>query len=128
MADRVRIERLDHVTVNVTDPERSRTYYTALLGLAEIPRPATFTFPGCWFQLGPGPVLLHLVKQEHPDPRTGRHLAVWSADVHEAAQVLETAGRSVRWDRTKIPGIDRFFTEDPDGNLIEVQGKERNGS
>lgn len=124
MTDRVRVERLDHVTVNVTDVERAKVFYDRVFGLTETPRPASFTFPGAWYQLGPGPVLLHLVRQETADPRTGRHFAVWTADVREASRAVEAAGGSVRWDRAKIPGVDRFFTEDPDGNLIEVQGSD----
>jgi hypothetical protein len=31
----------------------------------------------------------------------------------------------VAWNtRHKIPGVDRFFTDDPDGNRIEIQGPE----
>ncbi len=122
MADAVRVERLDHVTVNVTDVPRATAFYAGLLGLREVPRPPSFTFPGAWFALGPGPVLLHLVRQDTADPETSRHVAVWTADVRAAGRALEAAGCAVRWDRTKIPGVDRFFTRDPDGNLIEVQG------
>lgn len=124
MSEALRVERLDHVTVNVTDVDRAKGFYAGVLGLAEVPRPASFTFPGAWYALGPGPVLLHLVRQVEADPPASRHFAVWTADVHAAGRVLELAGYAVRWDRTKIPGIDRFFTNDPDGNLIEIQGKE----
>jgi predicted enzyme related to lactoylglutathione lyase len=47
------------------------------------------------------------------------------ADVHAAARHVEQHGCPVLWDRKyKIRGIDRFFTADPDGNRIEVQGAE----
>ncbi len=118
----MKVERLDHVTVNVTDVDRAKSFYGGLLGLAETPRPASFTFPGAWYVLGPGPVLLHLVRSNTPDAKTSRHFAVWTTDVRDAANTVEAAGHAVRWDKTKIPGIDRFFTDDPDGNLIEVQG------
>jgi hypothetical protein len=39
---------LHHVTLPVTDPERSRRFYREIVGLREIPRPA-FPFPGAWF-------------------------------------------------------------------------------
>jgi len=124
VTESVRVERLDHVTVNVTDVDRAKGFYTGVLGLREVPRPASFTFPGAWYALGPGPVLLHLVRQETSDPPASRHFAIWTADVHAAGRALAAAGCSVRWDRTKIPGVDRFFTNDPDGNLIEIQGTE----
>lgn len=122
--DSFRVERLDHVTVNVTDVDRTKSFYTGVLGLTEVPRPDSFTFPGAWYALGPGPILLHLVHQAVADAKASRHFAVWTADIHAAGRALTAAGCSVRWDRTKIPGVDRFFTNDPDGNLIEIQGKE----
>jgi glyoxylase I family protein len=123
----VRVKRLDHVTVNVTDVDRAKAFYGGLLGLSEVPRPASFTFGGAWYAIGPGPVTLHLVQQREADPPASRHVCVWAADVREAARVVEAAGFPVRWDRTKIPGVDRFFTDDPDGNRIEIQGADGSG-
>jgi hypothetical protein len=48
------------------------------------------------------------------------------SDVHAAARRLSGAGCRVGWEsKYKIPGVDRFFTDDPDGNRIEVQGPEK---
>ena len=119
--DAIRVEHLDHVTVGVTDLGRARDFYQGLLGLREVPRPASFDFPGMWYQIGPA--VLHLVGQAQPDAEAPRHFCLWVRDVRAAARRLEAAGRPVRWStRHKIPGVDRFFTKDPDGNRIEIQG------
>src|SRR5438270_10664671 len=109
------IERLDHVAIDVTDVARSRQFFAEVLGLREIPRPESFTFGGAWFQVGPE--VLHLVVRDGPPARGKHHFALWVSDVHAAARHVEAAGFQVTWDdRYKIPGIDRFFVFDPDGN------------
>ena len=118
------VERMDHVAIIVTDVKRALAFYVSVLGLPEIPRPRSFDFPGAWLQVGPE--VIHLLGAESPDPPGRRHLCLWVSDVHEAAAYLEAKGLPVRWDQKyKIDFIDRFFTEDPDGNRIEIQGRER---
>lgn len=113
--------RIDHVAIDITDVERARRFYSGLLGLKEIPRPTSFTFGGAWFQVGPE--VLHLVSRPERFPQAPHHFCLWVADVHAAAAVIEAAGCEVIWDtKFKIPGIDRFFTRDPDGNRVELQG------
>src|SRR6185503_11937348 len=113
----IRVLRIDHVTVNITDLSRSKSFYAGLLELKETARPQSFDFPGAWYQLGGA--LLHLVVRAQKDPQSSRHFAIWVADVHAAADALQAAGHPVTWDtKYKIPGIDRFFTSDPDENRI----------
>lgn len=121
-AGTITIERIDHVTVDVTDLKKAQAFYAGLFGMTEIPRPKSFTFAGCWYRIGK--VDLHLVVKPQPDPIVARHFCVWVSDVHGAAKLVEAAGFGVKWDDFKIPGIDRFFTADPDGNRLEVQGSE----
>ena len=40
--------RLDHAALIVSDPDAARAFYVGVLGLEEVPRPPTFTFPGLW--------------------------------------------------------------------------------
>jgi catechol 2,3-dioxygenase-like lactoylglutathione lyase family enzyme len=118
-----RVERLDHVTIIVTDVDRARAFYAGVLGLTELPRPKSFDFPGAWYQVGPE--VIHLLGQQTPDARGRRHFCLWVADVHASARHIESLGLPVRWDtKYKIEGIDRFFTEDPDGNRVEIQGSD----
>jgi catechol 2,3-dioxygenase-like lactoylglutathione lyase family enzyme len=119
--------RIDHVAVIVTDVDRARRFYAEVLRLQEVPRPESFDFPGAWFQVGPDEAgqVIHLLGHPEPDPRGRRHFCLWVADVHAAARHVEACNSPVLWDRKyKIRGIDRFFTADPDGNRIEVQGTE----
>ena len=121
------VERLDHPAVVVTDVERARKFYTSVLRLQEIPRPASFDFPGAWFRLGPDPwgQTLHLLGQPQAEATGRRHFCLWVSDVHAAARWVAAAGCAVAWNtRHKIPGVERFFTDDPDGNRIEIQGPE----
>jgi catechol 2,3-dioxygenase-like lactoylglutathione lyase family enzyme len=121
--DQLTVLRLDHVSIIVTDVDRARAFYAGVLGLKEIPRPKSFDFPGAWFQVGPE--VIHLLGQATSDPRGRRHFCLYVSDVHSAARYLESRGLPVRWDtKYKIQGIDRFFTEDPDGNRVEIQGSD----
>jgi glyoxylase I family protein len=116
-------ERIDHVAIDITDVERSKAFYGGLLGLKEIPRPTSFTFGGAWYQIGPE--VLHLVSRPERIPPAPHHFCLWVSDVHAAAKTVGNAGHEVIWDtKFKIPGIDRFFTRDPDGNRVEFQGSD----
>jgi len=117
-----RVQRLDHVALNVTDVARARAFYGGLLGLHEIARPASFTFHGAWFQCGQE--VVHLVGRKDPDADRSSHFALWVDDVRAAAKIFAGAGYAVNWDTTKIPGVDRFFVRDPDGNRVEIQGRD----
>ena len=120
------VERLDHVSIIVTDVDRARAFYAGVLGLTEIPRPPSFDFPGAWFEVGPE--VIHLLGQGSPDARGRRHFCLWVRDVHAAAGYLAARGLPVAWDtKYKIGGVDRFFTDDPDGNRIEIQGSDAKG-
>jgi len=114
-------ERIDHVSIIVTDLNRAKAFYGEVLGLREVPRPESFDFPGAWYQIGG--TFLHLLGKPGPDSHSPRHFCLWVPDLRSAAQHLEAAGCLVLWEaRHKIPGIDRFFIRDPDGNRIEIQG------
>lgn len=123
MSDGLVVERLEHVAVVVTDVDRARAFYRDVLGLKEIPRPKSFDFPGAWFHCGPE--VIHLLGADAPDLKGRRHFCLWVKDVHAAARHVESRGLPVRWDtKYKIEGVDRFFTDDPDGNRIEIQGSD----
>jgi len=119
----LKIEAIDHVTVQVTDVPRAKAFYGKLLGLEEMERPKSFDFPGAWYRAGTA--VVHLVSQEKGEPEGRHHFCLWVADIKEAFKTLHDAGQAVQWDtRRKIPGIARFFIRDPDGNRIEFQGSD----
>jgi catechol 2,3-dioxygenase-like lactoylglutathione lyase family enzyme len=111
------VQQIDHVSVLITNVERSRRFYRDLLGLKEIPKPRTFDFVALWFELGS--TQLHLLKKDQADSISPRHFALRVADV--AGVRRELTERGVPFDETtKIPGADRVFVRDPDGNRIEI--------
>src|SRR4051812_9638700 len=63
--------RLDHASLVVSDPEAARAFYVGVLGLEEIPRPATFTFPGLWVAIGDRQ--LHLIGEAEPGRARATH-------------------------------------------------------
>jgi glyoxylase I family protein len=113
----LRITQIDHVSVVITDIERSRRFYRDLLGLPEIAKPRTFDFVVLWFDLGHQQ--LHLLHKEEADSRSPRHFALRVADVPAARRHFQRHGIALQ-ETTPIPGADRFFIFDPDGNRIEI--------
>jgi catechol 2,3-dioxygenase-like lactoylglutathione lyase family enzyme len=111
------VTQIDHVSVLVTDLEKSRRFYRDVLGLKEIAKPKTFTFSVMWFDLGNQQ--LHLLLKDRPDTVSPRHFALRVADA--AAARAHFAAHGVRVEETVvIPGCDRFFVADPDANRVEV--------
>jgi catechol 2,3-dioxygenase-like lactoylglutathione lyase family enzyme len=111
------ISQIDHCSVIITDVDRSRRYYRDVLGLTEIPKPRTFDFVVLWFQLGNQQ--LHFLLRDRPDAISPRHFALRVTDAQAARAHFLRLGLPVE-ETTPIPGADRFFTADPDGNRIEI--------
>jgi catechol 2,3-dioxygenase-like lactoylglutathione lyase family enzyme len=109
--------QIDHVSVLITDVERSRRFYGGLLGLQEIARPRTFDFVVVWYDLGNQH--LHLLLKDRPDAVSPRHFALRVADCAAARSSFRAHGVPTQ-ETTPIPGADRFFIADPDGNRIEI--------
>ena len=87
------ITQIDHVSVLITDVERSRRFYRDLLGLKEIAKPRTFDFIALWFELGNQQ--LHLLRKEQPDTRSPRHFALRVKDVPAARIYMRERGVAV---------------------------------
>ncbi len=81
----MQIEAIHHVSLTVTDLERSRRFYRDTLNLTEITRPG-FDFPGAWFQVGSAQQL-HLIVHSRPTFRTGKPLE--TRDLHFAVRVAD---------------------------------------
>jgi glyoxylase I family protein len=111
------VTQIDHVSVLITDVERSRRFYHDVLGLREIARPKTFDFVVVWYDLGNQH--LHLLLKDRPDTLSPRHFALRVVDVSAARGWFNRHGIPID-ETTPIPGADRFFVHDPDGNRIEI--------
>jgi catechol 2,3-dioxygenase-like lactoylglutathione lyase family enzyme len=62
---------------------------------------------------------VHLLLKDKPDAISPRHFALRVADVAAARAYFKERGVKVD-ETTPIPGADRFFIHDPDGNRIEI--------
>lgn len=113
----LQVSQIDHCSVLITDVERSRRFYRDLLGLKEINKPRTFDFVALWFELGNHQ--LHLLLKDKPDTISPRHFALRVTDVAAARSYFRERGIACQ-ETTPIPGADRFFIADPDGNRIEI--------
>lgn len=113
------LQGVHHISLNVADTETAGRFYTEVLGLEQIPRPA-FGFPGMWLQFADGRQLHLLEVADHEAP-AGQHFAISVADIDAAVTELRARGAAVG-DVSEVPGgvaRQAFFT-DPSGNLIEL--------
>jgi len=117
METTMQVTQIDHCSVIITDVERSRRFYRDILGLKEIVKPRTFNFVVVWFDLGNQQ--LHLLLKDMADSISPRHFALRVPDVAAARTFFRERGIPIQ-ETTPIPGADRFFIADPDGNRIEI--------
>ena len=122
-------KELNHVSITVTDVAKAREFYTGLLGLEEIPRPA-FNFPGIWYSLGNGLSLHIILNDELVRPAVERekilaryaHFALWTEDADQCASKIAELGLPVRDVVSGPTGLRQIFIKDPDGNMVEFIG------
>ncbi len=105
-----------HVSVNMSNPERSIAFYTDVLGgTVRADRP-DFGFGGAWIDLGTAQV--HLIRADVP-PNMGQHFAILVDDVDDVVSELRAKGYEV--EDARVVGPDRqTFIDDPDGNAVEL--------
>ena len=135
----MQIESIHHVSLTVTDLERSRRFYQEMLGLREISRPA-FNFPGAWFQLG-ALQQLHLIVHTNPTLRTGKsletrdlHFAVRVPDYRQTVEELRSKGYREEGARDEFErmilqphataGFPQIYILDPDRHIIEINAEQ----
>jgi catechol 2,3-dioxygenase-like lactoylglutathione lyase family enzyme len=111
---------LDHVQVAMPRgmEDSARSFYGALLGLVEIPKPAA-TAPrgGIWFECGS--LQLHLGVEDPFTPARKAHPALRVRSYEALLARLTASGCKVVRDAA-LPGVSRAFVEDPFGNRIEL--------
>jgi catechol 2,3-dioxygenase-like lactoylglutathione lyase family enzyme len=121
----MKLNGIHHYSVLVSDMERAVKFYRDVMGLQEIGIPATFPPAGArvrWFQIGDQHI--HLMPAAQSDPVSPRHIALQIEDAQAGRTYFSEKGIETRED-IPIPGADRFFISDPDGNNIElIQWKE----
>jgi len=132
------IEALHHVSLVVSDLERSRRFYREILGLDEIERPP-FPFPGAWFSVGSSQQL-HLIVHTNPTFRIGKpldtrdlHFAVRVGNYWATVELLRGKGyseepgedefRLMRLQPQATAGFPQIYILDPDRNVIEINAE-----
>jgi catechol 2,3-dioxygenase-like lactoylglutathione lyase family enzyme len=113
----MKLTGIHHSSILVTDMARARQFYAGVLGLPEIERPANFTLPVAWFEVGDEHI--HLIPSSSPDVISPRHFALHVEDARAAREHMRSQGIEIR-ETDVIAGADRFFIHDPDGNNIEI--------
>jgi catechol 2,3-dioxygenase-like lactoylglutathione lyase family enzyme len=128
--------RLDHGGLLVADADRARAFYVDALGLAEVPRPSNFDFPGFWVAVGDQQ--LHVIGEEEAGRARAVHTG-WRADelargyaTHLALEVDDFDGyldalraRGVEiagGPRDRGDGVKQAYVTDPDGHVVEIMG------
>jgi len=48
----IELKHLHHISLVTQNVPASRRFYCDILGMADVPRPANFTFEGAWFRHG----------------------------------------------------------------------------
>jgi len=132
------IRAIHHVSLNVTDLERSRRFYREILGLEEIARPP-FSFPGAWFRVARSQQL-HLIVHEGATFRGQKgvdtrdnHFAVRVEDYHAAVKFLRSRGYredaaeldllKMRTQPHATAGFPQIYICDPDRHVIEINAE-----
>jgi catechol 2,3-dioxygenase-like lactoylglutathione lyase family enzyme len=111
---------LEHVqlAMPVGREEEAEAFYSGLLGLVRLPKPAPLAARGgCWF--GGGAVSLHLGVEEDFRPARKAHPALVVRDLPALARALGDAGVEVRPNAERPPGTGAYV-DDPFGNRIEL--------
>ena len=126
------VDMLEHFTVRCTSLERTRDFYSQIIGLRVGPRP-DFDFAGYWLYLGEQPVVHLVLESERDDgraprpatsdaPETGAldHLAFRGQDLEGSRALFRAHG--IPFKERPVPGkpLHQIFLHDPDGVMIEL--------
>jgi catechol 2,3-dioxygenase-like lactoylglutathione lyase family enzyme len=115
------ITRCLHVALLVTDLERSQHFYGSVLGLEKIER--DLRFPGAWYEVAGFQIHLMVANAsqgglDNPEKwGRNRHIAFSVANLEAAKERLLAHNCSLQMSAS---GRAALFTQDPDGNVIEL--------
>lgn len=124
---RKQIVLVQHEGIATHDAERSRDFYTRVLGLEVLPRP-NLPSPGYWLGTPGGLPQIHIIQSAAPvpgadapiDPRA-RHTCFEVADYEALKATLEREGIPYRENAQSPIGRAQLFVKGPDGHTLEFQ-------
>jgi glyoxylase I family protein len=110
-----------HTAVLVSNLERAEQFYGQVLGLEKVDR--VLKYPGAWYQLGQ--IQIHLIVdtsiklelQNSEKWGCNPHLALAVEDLAATKSELVAKGYDLQLSASGRPAL---FTQDPDGNIIEL--------
>jgi len=122
--------KIDHITIVVSDLDRSANFYTQVLGMELVDRP-NFSIPGRWLQSGEMQIHLNLAGEDGGEPgvpymganprSNGFHYAFAVEDCDTAAETLRDMGIEViDGPRSRPDRVRQCYFYDPDGHLLEI--------
>ncbi len=110
-----------HSAILVSDLERAEQFYSNVLGLAKVDR--ALKFPGAWYQIGDFQIHL-IVADSMPSDLVNpeklgrnRHIAFSVDNLDAAKEQLLAHNYPIQMSAS---GRAALFTQDPDGNIIEL--------
>lgn len=115
------IEGIDHVQIAAPrgSEDRVRAFYTGVLGLREIPKPAALQGRGgVWFDCGN--MQMHVGMDDRPDNAASRrHVALRVSDLEAVRRLLGAHDIAIEEDTAPLEGVRRFYCRDSVGNRVE---------
>ncbi len=117
----MQITQFLHAALLVADLDRAKHFYGQVLGLSEVKR--SLKYPGAWYQIGA--FQLHLIQSPttatavvNPE-KLGRnqHLAFAVLQLDAVKAQLQALEYPIQMSASGRPAL---FTQDPDGNIIEL--------
>jgi len=115
----INFKRLNHIQICIPKgkEEEARRFYTDIIGLKEIPKPAALVpNGGLWYQLAD--IQFHIGTEDELN-KSKRHPAFEVENLEQARKHLENHKVPIK-EEIAIPGQNRFSFTDPFGNRIEL--------
>lgn len=110
-----------HTAILVSNLEKAEYFYSKVLGLTKIDR--TLKYSGVWYQIGDYQIHLivhpNLTISHQNEEKWGRnpHIALAVTDLKVVKEQLQRYGCPYQMSASGRPAL---FTQDPDGNIIEM--------
>lgn len=120
---RLNANSMNHVTLAVSDPERSREFYASVLNMSVVSRQPASPVTGAGINMGAGDSFLGLYPLENPGRIDHFCLGVDDYEIEETAEKLREVGVApvIRKDRPEL------YFKDPDGITVQLSAKDYRG-
>ncbi|WP_209124557.1 VOC family protein [Alkalihalobacillus sp. BA299] len=118
-------KELHHVSLPVTNLEKSKKFYSEVLGLEEIDRP-NFDFSGAWYRVGNQQIHLidfpatQVLRKDQEINTREAHFALRVIDYFSTLEWLKSQNVLFKENRYSKSGFAQIFCCDPDGHIIEL--------